>query len=179
MNKKTIFIISGIICLIFLAVNFFSEHKYINDVTVSTPHITPSLPITNISFDSKAPSKNQTVVNSTSKSHMAVNTINSRQSQTPITTPHYIPNITKKTVNAANFEGDILDHQAYLDFHNEQQTRLEQRFVIAAKEKIVKLENLLEKGRQHGLPQTQLQEAIDKIAVLKNMQAKLESKGSN
>ena len=90
-----------------------------------------------------------------------------------ITSVAYLPNIVKNTQPIAQYSGDLNNHQAYQDFHLEQQRQLEQRFVIAAKAKILKLEDLLAKGRQKKLSQEQLQVAIDKINALKQMQIDL------
>ena len=91
----------------------------------------------------------------------------------PITSPAYLPNIVKNTQPVAQYGGDLNNHQAYQDFHLEQQRQLEQRFVIAAQAKISKLEELLAKGRQKKLSQEHLQVAIDKINALKQMQINL------
>ncbi len=91
----------------------------------------------------------------------------------PITSVAYLPNIVKNTQPVAQYSGDLNNHQAYQDFHLEQQRQLEQRFVIAAQAKILKLEELLAKGRQKKLSQEQLQVAIDKINALKQMQINL------
>ncbi|ODS13424.1 MULTISPECIES: hypothetical protein [Pseudoalteromonas] len=90
-----------------------------------------------------------------------------------ITSVAYLPNIVKNTQPVAQYNGDLNNHQAYQDFHLEQQRQLEQRFVVAAKAKILKLEDLLAKGRQKKLSQEQLQVAIDKINALKQMQIDL------
>ncbi|WP_409425040.1 MULTISPECIES: hypothetical protein [unclassified Pseudoalteromonas] len=90
-----------------------------------------------------------------------------------ITSVAYLPNIVKNTQPVAQYSGDLNNHQAYQDFHLEQQRQLEQRFVVAAKAKILKLEDLLAKGRQKKLSQEQLQVAIDKINALKQMQIDL------
>ena len=90
-----------------------------------------------------------------------------------ITSVAYLPNIVRNTQPVAQYSGDLNNHQAYQDFHLEQQRQLEQRFVIAAKAKILKLEDLLAKGRQKKLSQEQLQVAIDKINALKQMQIDL------
>jgi len=64
----------------------------------------------------------------------------------PMTSPAYLPNIVKNTQPIAQYGGGLNNHQAYQNFHLEQQRQLEQRFVIAVQAKIVKLEELLAKG---------------------------------
>ncbi|CAM4359685.1 hypothetical protein [Pseudoalteromonas ostreae] len=180
MNKKAIYIITGVACLGFLAINLTAERKREITPIRAADDLTPVTPATQIK---SAPTPIAISPNMNAKatidSHTSLINTEASQQLPPITTPSYLPVIAKNPISASQFQGDLTDHQAYLDFHKQQQTQLEQRFVIAAQQKITNLESLLEKGRQKGLPQQQLQVAIDKITALNDMQAKLKSKDTN
>lgn len=180
MNKKAIYIITGVACLGFLVINLTTERKREIAPIRAADDLTPVTPAPQINNASAPTAINPDMTAEAAiDSHTSLKNTDASQQLPPITTPSYLPAIAKNPISASQFQGDLTDHQAYLDFHKQQQTQLEQRFVIAAQQKITNLESLLEKGRQKGLPQRQLQVAIDKIAALKDMQAKLKSKDTN
>ena len=110
------------------------------------------------------------------QAHPATEQIENASIKAIITTPDYIAPIAKQTLQAKRFTGDLNDHKAYQTYHQAQQTELELRFIDAAESKIATLESLLERGKQAGLSEGKLNEAEDKIAALKTMQAELVAK---
>ncbi|NMM41219.1 hypothetical protein [Pseudoalteromonas arctica] len=181
MNKKAIYFSAIIIAIIgFLVINLTTEPKREITPIRAADDLTPVTPAPQINNASAPTAINPDMTAEAAiDSHTPVKDTDASQQLPPITTPSYLPVIAKKPITANQFQGDLTDHQAYLNFHEQQQTQLEQRFIIAAQQKITNLESLLEKGRQEGLPQQQLQVAIDKIAALKDMQAKLKNKSTN
>lgn len=173
MNRKTIFLIAGIACIGFLIINLATKpnnEKAPIRPTTRLAASTPSNPVNTAALSAKLTPSNaaKAVINSQASAKTTIS-----EQMPPITTPKYLPVIAKNPARAAHYQGELSDHQAYNKFHQQQQTQLEQRFVIAAEEKIANLESLLEKGRQQGLSQQQLQVAVDKITALKRMQATL------
>lgn len=178
MNRKTIFLIAGIACIGFIIINLATKpnnEKAPFRPTASLAASTPANSVNTAALSAKLTPSN--AAKAVIDSQASAKTTTSQQIPpitTPeYTTPEYLPVIAKSPTRAAQYQGELSDHQAYNKFHQQQQTQLEQRFVIAADEKIAHLENLLEKGRQQGLSQQQLQVAIDKITALKRMQATL------
>lgn len=110
------------------------------------------------------------------QAHPAIEQIENASIKAIITTPDYIAPIAKQPQQAKRFTGDLNDHKAYQTYHQAQQTELELRFIDAAESKIATLESLLERGKQAGLSEDKLNEAVDKIAALKVMQAELIAK---
>lgn len=92
-----------------------------------------------------------------------------------INKPSYLPPIATQPKQPPQYQGNLMDHQAYNAFHQQQQAALEQRFIEASEAKITTLETLLAKGREQGLEQHKLQVAIEKITALKAMQEKLKT----
>ncbi|WP_194442571.1 hypothetical protein [Pseudoalteromonas simplex] len=107
---------------------------------------------------------------------IASETIDEAVTNAAITTPDYFPPIAKQPQQTKRFTGDLNDHKAYQAYHQTQQTELELRFIDAAESKIATLESLLERGKQAELSEDKLNEAEDKIAALKTMQAELVAK---
>ena len=178
MNRKTIFLIAGIACIGFIIINLATKpnnEKAPFRPTASLAASTPANSVNTAALSAKLTPSN--AAKAVIDNQASAKTTTSQQIPpitTPeITTPEYLPVIAKSPTRAAQYQGELSDHQAYNKFHQQQQTQLEQRFVVAADEKIAHLENLLEKGRQQGLSQQQLQVAIDKITALKRMQATL------
>ncbi|MEH6393405.1 hypothetical protein [Pseudoalteromonas sp.] len=183
MNRKTIFLIAGIACIGFIIINLATKpnnEKAPTRPTASLSASTPANSVNTAALSAKLTPSNaaKAVIDSQASAKTTTSQqippITTPEITTPeYTTPEYLPVIAKSPTRAAQYQGELSDHQAYNKFHQQQQTQLEQRFVVAADEKIAHLENLLEKGRQQGLSQQQLQVAIDKITALKRMQATL------
>lgn len=105
-------------------------------------------------------------------SNIKKSTLN-EHAQQAITEPNYLPPLNKSKLSSVQYKGDLDDHKAYEQFQQEKQRALESSFVSAVNSKVATLENLLAKGRKQGMKQEQLQEAIDKIALLKKTQKHL------
>ncbi|KZN49221.1 hypothetical protein [Pseudoalteromonas luteoviolacea] len=88
----------------------------------------------------------------------------------------YIPPITHaaKAGSAPRYRGDLSDHENYNDFLLEQEQTIKKDYIAAVDKKVERLSQLLQKGVNVGLPQSQLTEAREKIAALKEMKAHLE-----
>lgn len=93
--------------------------------------------------------------------------------QQVITEPNYLPPLNKSKLSSIQYKGDLDDHKAYQQFQQEKQHALESSFISAVNTKVTTLESLIAKGRKQGMKQEQLQEAIDKIALLKKTQQSL------
>ena len=93
--------------------------------------------------------------------------------QQAITEPNYLPPLNKSKLSSVQYKGDLDDHKAYQQFQQEKQHALESSFISAVNTKVTTLESLIAKGRKQGMKQEQLQEAIDKIALLKKTQQSL------
>ncbi|TQF69870.1 hypothetical protein [Pseudoalteromonas luteoviolacea] len=88
----------------------------------------------------------------------------------------YIPPIaekSKKTIQP-QYSGDFDDYEKYNDFLLEQETSLKRDYVAAVDKKVERLSHLLQKGINAGLPESQLNEAREKIAALRKMKQHLE-----
>ncbi|MCF2857847.1 hypothetical protein L1286_10220 [Pseudoalteromonas sp. SMS1] len=88
----------------------------------------------------------------------------------------YIPPIASKeeTPSQPVYDGDLDDHEAYNEFLLDQEHGLKRDYIAAVDKKVQRLSQLLQKGINAGLPQSQLNEAKEKIAALQVMQQHLE-----
>ena len=94
----------------------------------------------------------------------------------PIREPDYLPPIAKReaTTSESRYQGDLDDHQAYLQFQHQQQADVNQAYIAAAKVKVSQLREILARGEREGISQEQLQFARDKIAAIEKMSTQLQ-----
>ncbi|WP_462157749.1 hypothetical protein [Pseudoalteromonas sp. GB56] len=99
------------------------------------------------------------------------------QEPLPIREPDYLPPITKREATASGYQyqGDLDDHQAYLQFQHQQQADVKQAYIAAAKVKVSELKDLLARGEREGISHEQLQFARDKIAAIEKMSEQLQT----
>ena len=105
-----------------------------------------------------------------------VNTITQPKADAPHPTgiqPLTIPPINN-TRSAATYQGDLDDHEAYLEWQSKQEVKLKQAFIKAAKTKVTELEKLLKRGIEEGIDEAQIEFAKDKINGLKKQSEALE-----
>ncbi|KZN63672.1 hypothetical protein [Pseudoalteromonas luteoviolacea] len=88
----------------------------------------------------------------------------------------YIPPIARTAIadSAPKYRGDLNDHERYNDFLLEQEQTLKRDYIAAVDKKVERLTQILQKGVNAGLPQSQLTEAREKITALNEMKAQLE-----
>ena len=84
-----------------------------------------------------------------------------------------IPPITPSTPRLA-FNGDLDDHDAYLNYESAQDFALKTAYIQAAKEKVKLLNSWLAKGIEAELEQSQLEFAREKISALEQLANALE-----
>ncbi|MBE0367054.1 hypothetical protein PAUR_a0352 [Pseudoalteromonas aurantia 208] len=84
----------------------------------------------------------------------------------------YVPPI-QATPSNADYTGDLNDHHAYQQFHNDQEKALKLAYITATKSKVKRLETLIERGKHEGVTEQQLTFAREKIAGLNAMANKL------
>ncbi|MBQ4851811.1 hypothetical protein [Pseudoalteromonas sp. MMG012] len=84
----------------------------------------------------------------------------------------YVPPI-QALPSGAGYTGDLNDHHAYQQFHNDQEKALKLAYIIATKSKVKRLEALIERGKHEGVTEQQLAFAREKIAGLNAMANKL------
>ncbi|WP_105190454.1 hypothetical protein [Pseudoalteromonas sp. T1lg48] len=89
--------------------------------------------------------------------------------------PEYLPPIVKNNTQTLRYQGDLDDHQAYLQHQGQQEQELKRAYVSAAKDKVAELKKLLARGEREGINQEQLEFARNKINALKQMQRQLEA----
>lgn len=175
LNKKIVITITAAICL---GISIYLPLK--NDIpdAAIAPKSTAKNPLSQTQSQQHESSQKSIDldVKNNLPSALPAEQVSEQSSLSPITAPAYLPSIASDTSNAASYQGDLTDHQTYKAFHEERENQLEHRFIIAAKKKVINLEELLAKGRRQNLPQTQLQVAIDKIAALKKVQKELLNK---
>ncbi|WP_105200684.1 hypothetical protein [Pseudoalteromonas sp. T1lg10] len=95
---------------------------------------------------------------------------------TPIRQPDYLPPIAQREAKTSGYQyqGDLDDHQAYLQFQHQQQADIKQAYIVAAKVKVEQLKELLARGEREGISEEQRQFARGKIAAIEKMSAELE-----
>ncbi|WP_440055421.1 hypothetical protein ACSLBF_04565 [Pseudoalteromonas sp. T1lg65] len=96
-----------------------------------------------------------------------------------ITDPEYLPPINQNKQQTEGYQGDLDDHENYQRYQASKEVALKQAYIEAVDGKVEKLEALLKKGIEARLPETQLQEARDKIAGLREMQKQLQNELDN
>lgn len=77
------------------------------------------------------------------------------------------------TKEPQGYQGSLDDYEAYQAFQHNQKTQLKLAYIDASKQKIVRLNELLKRGKQAGISLEQISFAEEKIAGLKALQAKL------
>ncbi|MBD1581468.1 hypothetical protein [Pseudoalteromonas sp. S16_S37] len=85
----------------------------------------------------------------------------------------YIPPIGQ-SVTSDSYQGDLDDYESYQAYGDEQERKLKQAFIIAAKDKVKRLEALLQRGREEGISEEELTFAENKIAGIKQMSEQLQ-----
>ena len=86
----------------------------------------------------------------------------------------YIPPITKSK-NTRPYSGELDDHEAYKQFHAHQERELKMAFISASKQKIVRLEMLINRGIREGLSKEKIEFAKEKVSGLKAMSEQLQN----
>ncbi len=87
--------------------------------------------------------------------------------------PVYIPPI-KRSMPSRQYQGDLTDHQAYVEFEISNERALKKAFQQAAKAKVAKLTLMLAEGKIAGLEQAELDFAQEKITALEKLQHSLQ-----
>ncbi|NOU52457.1 hypothetical protein HG263_18190 [Pseudoalteromonas sp. JBTF-M23] len=85
----------------------------------------------------------------------------------------YIPPIGKPATYDS-YQGDLDDYESYQAYGDEQQRKLKHAFIVAAKDKVKRLEALLQRGREEGISEEELTFAQEKIAGIKQMSERLQ-----
>ncbi|BBN80859.1 hypothetical protein PA25_08440 [Pseudoalteromonas sp. A25] len=90
----------------------------------------------------------------------------------------YIPPIGKHTTSTS-YQGDLSDYESYQAYGDQQERELKQAFIIAAKDKVKRLQALIERGREQGISEEELKFAESKVNGIMQMSEKLEQELAN
>lgn len=85
----------------------------------------------------------------------------------------YIPPITQSPT-PMHYTGDLHDHEAYKQYHTNQERELKIAFTDASKQKIMRLEALIARGIKEGISQDEIAFAKEKVSGLKAMNKQLQ-----
>ncbi|WP_210330241.1 hypothetical protein [Aliikangiella sp. G2MR2-5] len=88
--------------------------------------------------------------------------------------PADLPQLSGSFTNNRASKQQIADHELYAQYEQESRIQLKRSYIIAAREKVAELDRFIELGKQRGIEQSLINEAVQKREGIKKLALKFE-----